>query len=141
VLLVTQVIVSVPLFTAPGVVLDSLGYVMSARWGMAAAASTIDLAELRQPYIVMTETARSGRVVEDLTPYEKPTWRHDGGVWSADIAILLALTAVGLAGAWIALRATDPDLMEGRNKNRRRRGSVALAPAPVAPSPAPGTPA
>jgi len=141
VLLVTQVIVSVPLFTAPGVILDSLGYVMSARWGMAAAASTIDLAELRQPYIVMTETARSGKVVEDLTPYEKPTWRHDGGVWSADVAILLALTAVGLAGAWIALRATDPDLMEGRKRKGRSRASIAAAPAPVPPTTAPSTPA
>jgi ABC-type multidrug transport system, ATPase component len=123
VILVTQVIVSVPLFTSASVVLQALGSVMSARWGMAAAASTIDLAELRQPYILITEAARNGRIVADMTPYEQPTWRHDGTVWSADIAILFALTVVGLAGAWIALRATDPDLMEGRHRQRRRAGS------------------
>ena len=124
VILVTQVIVSVPLFTGSGPVLQTLGYVMSARWGMAAAASTIDLAELRQPYIIMTETARSGSVTQDLTPYEQPTWRHDPAVWLADVAILMALTVAGLAGAWLALRATDPDLMEGRHKRRGRRSKA-----------------
>jgi ABC-type multidrug transport system ATPase subunit len=120
VVLVAQVIVSVPLFTGSGVVLQALGSLMSAHWGMAAVASTIDLTELRQPYIVMTEAARSGQVIDDLSPYQEPTWRHDGAVWSTDIAILFALTVVGLAGAWIALRATDPDLMEGRHRGRRR---------------------
>jgi ABC transport system ATP-binding/permease protein len=120
VILVTQVIVSVPLFTGSGPVLQALGYVMSARWGMAAAASTVDLAELRQPYIAMTEAARSGQIVQDFTPYQQPTWRHDAAVWSADVAILFALTVVGLAGAWLALRATDPDLMEARHKKRKR---------------------
>jgi ABC-type multidrug transport system ATPase subunit len=119
VILVTQVIVSVPLFAQPNVVLESLGYVMSARWGMAAAAATADLTALRKPYILMTETARTGVVVRDPGPYEQPTWRRDAGVWTADVAILFALTVVGLAGAWIALRATDPDLMEGRHRHRR----------------------
>ena len=129
VILVTQVIVSVPLFTGSGVVLQTLGYGLSARWGMAAAASTIDLAELRKPYIIMTETARSGRVIDDLGPYDQPTWRHDAAVWSTDVAILFALTAVGLVGAWLALRATDPDLMEGRHKRRKRPRVVIAAPA------------
>jgi hypothetical protein len=130
VILVVQVIVSVPIISGSSVVLQVMGYGLSARWGMAAAASTIDLADLRKPYITMTETARSGRVVEDLTPYEQPTWKHDPAVWGADVAILLALTVVGLAGAWLALRATDPDLMEGRHKRRR----VARRPPPDAPS-------
>jgi ABC-type multidrug transport system ATPase subunit len=120
IVLVVQVIVSVPLFTGSGIVIQTLGYVMSARWGMAAAASTIDLGDLREPYIRMTETARAGRVIDDLTPYQQPTWRHDGAVWMTDVAILFALTVVGLAGAWMALRAADPDLMEGRHKGRRR---------------------
>ncbi|HUQ43750.1 MAG TPA: ATP-binding cassette domain-containing protein [Candidatus Limnocylindria bacterium] len=128
VILVTQVIVSVPLFTGSGVVLQTLGYGLSARWGMAAAASTIDLAELRKPYIIMTETARSGRVIDDLGPYDQPTWRHDAAVWTTDVAILFALTAVGLVGAWLALRSTDPDLMEGRHKRRRRTPTLLVAP-------------
>lgn len=40
------------------------------------------------------------------------------------MALLVALTVVGLAGAWIALRATDPDLMEGRHSSRRKRGPL-----------------
>ncbi len=135
VILVVQVIVSVPIISGSSIVLQVMGYGLSARWGMAAAASTIDLADLRKPYITMTETARSGQVVEDLSPYEQPTWKHDPAVWGADVAILLALTVVGLAGAWLALRATDPDLMEGRH--RRRRGARRTTPAPIASSPLP----
>jgi ABC transport system ATP-binding/permease protein len=132
VILVVQVIVSVPIISGSSPVLQVLGYTMSARWGMAAAASTIDLGDLRRPYIQMTETVRAGRAIEDLTPYEQPTWKHEPAVWAADIAILLALTVVGLAGAWIALRATDPDLMEGRHKRRRRlRPKVAEIPTPA----------
>jgi energy-coupling factor transporter ATP-binding protein EcfA2 len=136
VILVLQVIVSVPVISGSSVVLQVLGYGLSARWGMAAAASTIDLADLRKPYITMTETARSGQVIEDLSPYEQPTWRHDPAVWGADVAILLSLTVVGLAGAWLALRATDPDLMEGRHRRRRTVRRMAPAtPAPTAAAP------
>ncbi len=136
VVLVVQVIVSVPIISGSSPVLQYLGYAMSARWGMAAAASTIDLGDLRRPYIQMTETVRQGHTIEDLTPYEQPTWKHDTGVWGADVAILLALTVVGLAGAWIALRATDPDLMEGRHKRRRGlRPKAATVVAPAAASP------
>ncbi len=146
IVLVLQVIVSVPLFTGSGVVIQTLGYVMSARWGMAAAASTIDLADLREPYIRMTETARSGQVIEDLGPYQQPTWRHDPAVWGLDVMILFALTVAGLAGAFLALRAADPDLMEGRHRKRRRflpqRAPVEAAPVvepPPAPEPPPAT--
>ena len=139
IILVVQVIVSVPLFTGSGPVLQALGYVMSARWGMAAAASTIDLANLREPYIRMTETARSGQVVEDMTPYEQPTWEHSASMWLADGGILLALTVIGLAGAWLAIRATDPDLMEGRHKRRGRRlPSLRPASEPVVAPTSPG---
>jgi hypothetical protein len=137
VVLVVQVIVSVPIISGSSPVLQAIGYVMSARWGMAAAASTIDLADLRKPYIQMTETVRAGQVIEDLTPYEQPTWKHEPAVWAADVAILAALTVVGLAGAWLALRATDPDLMEGRHKRRRRLLRPAAAPS----APAPASPA
>ena len=137
VILVLQVIVSVPIISGSSVVLQVIGYGLSARWGMAAAASTIDLGDIRKPYITMTETARSGQVVKDLTPYEQPTWKHDPAVWGADVAILLALTVVGLAGAWIALRATDPDLMEGRHKRRR---ALRRRPATAATAGSPGTP-
>jgi ABC transport system ATP-binding/permease protein len=129
VVLVVQVIVSVPIISGSSPVLQAIGYAMSARWGMAAAASTVDLGDLRRPYIQMTETVRAGQVIEDLGPYDQPTWKHELAVWGADVAILLALTVAGLAGAWIALRATDPDLMEGRHKRRNRRSLGVAAPA------------
>jgi hypothetical protein len=103
---------------------------------MSAAASTIELNELRRNYLAVTQlykdqseddaTAEPPTAADleafDPKAFDKPTWRHDQSVWAADMALLVALTVVGLAGAWIALRATDPDLMEGRHSSRRRRG-------------------
>ena len=121
VLLVTQVIVSAPLFQQPEVVLRVAGYLSSSQWGIAAAASTIDLQGVRQPYVLITETARQHRVVRDPTPYERPTWDHAPMAWLTNVGMLILLTVVSLVGAWLAIRRTDPDLMEGRHRGRRPR--------------------
>lgn len=120
VLLVLQVIVSAPLFVPPGTVLRTAGYVSSANWGMAAAAATVDLQAVRRPYLLVNETARSGAIIADPTPYERANWRHSAAVWITNVGVLVSLTIVTIAGAWFALRRTDPDLMEGRHRGRRR---------------------
>ncbi len=128
VILVIQVIVSAPLFVPPGVVLRTAGYAMSAQWGMAAAASTLDLQTVRRPYLLINESARSGTVVTDLSPYERSTWRHGAAPWIANIGVLAGLTVLSLAGAWFALRRTDPDLMEGRHRGRKGAAAPATGP-------------
>jgi ABC-type multidrug transport system ATPase subunit len=136
IVLVAQVIVSAPLMSTTSLPIRLAGYVFSAQWGMSAAASTIELNELRRNYLAVTQlykdqseddaTAEPPTAADleafDPKAFDKPTWRHDQSVWAADMALLVALTVVGLAGAWIALRATDPDLMEGRHSSRRKRG-------------------
>lgn len=119
VLLVLQVIVSAPLFVPPGVVLRTAGYAASANWGMAAAASTLDLQMVRRPYLLINETMRRGAIVADPTEFERANWRHSAAVWIANVGVLVSLTIVTVAGAWFALRRTDPDLMEGRHRGRR----------------------
>jgi ABC-type multidrug transport system ATPase subunit len=136
IILVTQIIVSAPLFTVPGVVLRTAGYLFSAQWGMAAAASTLDLHTLREPYIYVNERARhpDPAVPIDLAEFDRPTWHHTAPVWVANVGFLAALTVISLGGAWYALRRTDPDLMEGRHRRRRRAPVVATAaPAPAQP--------
>ncbi len=140
VLLVTQVIVSAPLFTLPKLPLDAVGNVMSAKWGMAAAASTLDLADVRKPYIAVTEATKPDATPpSNIDSLSSPTWRHSTSVWIADVGVLLLLTVVSLSCAWLALRGTDPDLMEARHRGRRQARAPAAFPA--APSPNPNAPA
>ncbi len=120
VILVLQVIVSAPLFNVPGLVLRGLGYLTSAQWGMAAAASTLGLTDVRRPYLVITQSAREGTVVSNLARFENPTWSHTTGAWFGDATVLVALAVLCIVGALLALRATDPDLMEGRHRHDRR---------------------
>ena len=133
IILVAQIIVSAPLFQKPNVFLETSGYVLSAQWGMAAAASTLDLHTLRKPYVYATERARSPSY--DPTPdldnggrLDRPNWHHTPGIWWTNMGFLAVLTLFGLAGAWYALRATDPDLMEGRHRRRRAPAPAKLEP-------------
>jgi hypothetical protein len=48
----------------------------------------------------------------------RDAWRHDAATWSADIAVLLALTFGSIGATWFTLRRLDPNV-EGR---RWRRG-------------------
>jgi ABC-type multidrug transport system ATPase subunit len=124
--LVTQVIVSAPLFTPPGDALKAAGYLSSAQWGIAAAAGTLDLHRIRTPYIYLTERSRSRGGAVDLGSLDRPTWHHELPVWVTNLGFLAALFVLGLAGAWYAVRSADPDLMEGRHRSRRA-APVAIA--------------
>ncbi len=120
VILVAQVIVSAPLLTTTSPIVQAVGYTMSAYWGMNAAASTVDLQEIRKPFVLMNHASRNGAPPDDPDQYDRPFWRH-GSDWIVNAGVLATLTIVALSGAWLALRATDPDLMEGRHKRSRRR--------------------
>jgi hypothetical protein len=117
--LVSQVIVSAPLFTPPGDVLKTAGYLSSAQWGIAAAAGTVDLHRIRTPYVYLTEKTKARGGAVDPSELDRPTWRHDLTIWVTNLGFLAALFVLGLAGAWYALRSADPDLMEGRHRSRR----------------------
>lgn len=93
---------------------------MSAQWGMAAAASTLDLHAIRVPYLAVTESIKQREPVTDLSSFERPTWRHDAATWLTDVGVLGGLMTLSLTGAFLALRRTDPDLMEGRHRGRSR---------------------
>jgi ABC-type multidrug transport system ATPase subunit len=122
VLLVAHVIVSAPLFTASDPILESVGNVLSAKWGMAAAASTLDLTNLRKPYVIATEAMSdsSGTDGTVVPPYERPTWKHDSGTWLINVGVLVGLSLLSVLGAWYMLRSTDPNLMDARRQQRGR---------------------
>jgi ABC-type multidrug transport system ATPase subunit len=131
IVLVAQVIVSAPLGASSNVILRDVGYVLSAQWGMAAAGSTVDLLEVRGPYVALTEAAKlqsklkrpptAQELRDALAAKAQPSWQHTERAWLTDMAFLGGLTILGVLGAWLALRRTDPDLMEGRHRGRFRR--------------------
>jgi ABC transport system ATP-binding/permease protein len=64
----------IPVTGRPG--LDQISWLLPARWGFAASASTVDL-----------------RHIAPLTPANEPLWAHAVGWWLFDAAVLLALGA------------------------------------------------
>ncbi len=121
IILVAQVIVSAPLFVPKGTVLTVLSYGLSAEWGMAAAASTVELQDLRRPYVAISDAA-----AERPSSRDRATWSHAASAWLLDMTVLVAMIVGGLVATWLALRRTDPDLMEGRHPGRQRRRWFAL---------------
>ncbi|MGE5694963.1 MAG: FHA domain-containing protein [Candidatus Sericytochromatia bacterium] len=93
-LALAQVILCGGLVTLPGIaVLEQLSWVAPSRWGLAAAASTIDLNNL-QP----------------LAPDSPPDqlWNHSAGRWLMDIGVLIVLGLAFLVVAWWRLERLRP---------------------------------
>jgi ABC-type multidrug transport system ATPase subunit len=120
IILVAQVIVSAPLLTKPNDAMQAFGYTMSAYWGMNAASSTVDLNNVRRPFLMLNHFSENASPPASKNQYDRPFWNH-GSDWVVSSGVLATLTILALAGAWLALQATDPDLMEGRHKKRSRR--------------------
>jgi ABC-type multidrug transport system ATPase subunit len=119
ILLVAQVVVSAPLLTSTNPAIEAASYTMSAYWGMNAAASTVDLQDVRKPFVTLYYGTKFNRQ-PSAAELRRPYWRNSPSDWTVSIGMLAALTVLALSAAWLAIQATDPDLMEGRH--RRRRG-------------------
>jgi energy-coupling factor transporter ATP-binding protein EcfA2 len=77
-------------------VLDQLSWLLPARWGLATAASTVDL-----PFLAGQVPGAGHAEPDDL-------WTHDLVTWWADASILLMLGAVAVTLTWWLLRRLDP---------------------------------
>lgn len=123
-ILITQTVVSAPLLGPPPAVLQEVGYASTAQWGFAAMASTIDLNDVRAPFIAVQDAVRAEANGVDYVPgrSDRPTWSHDADQWLFDVAILLVLGAGSIVGAWWALRRMDPNLDARSRRLRLPRG-------------------
>ena len=102
VVLIAQVVVSVPFFATRSAVLDPVGVVSSAQWAMAASASTTDLNDVRSVDLAVTGAGRSALVDRELPANSRRAvasaaagrerWDHTGGVWLRDMGAALLLT-------------------------------------------------
>jgi energy-coupling factor transporter ATP-binding protein EcfA2 len=107
-LLVAQVVLSAPVLGSPGPVFAALGTVSTAQWGTAAAASTISLNEIREPYLEGVEQQRAAaeaREPDTSVAAGRDTWNHDRGAWLINIGALLAVLIGTLSLAYAALVA------------------------------------
>ncbi len=96
-------------------VLHEIGYLSSAQWGVAAAASTTDLNELqvfdaRLRDLRVIDAGDPVRAVETLTGEESPEgrWAHTPRAWLTAVGALVALTAMALTASVALLRRLDP---------------------------------
>ena len=118
--------VSVPFFATRSAVLDPVGVVSSARWAMAASASTTDLNDIRSVDLAVTGAGRSALVDRELPANSRRAvasaaagrerWDHTGGVWLRDMGADLLLTVGALTLAVIVLQRRDPVRSAGREK-------------------------
>lgn len=95
-LVVGQLIMSMPVLDiAHKPVLAELSWLSSAKWGVDAVASTVNL-----------------NLVQPLgPPGSSPEWNHAPWPWTGEIGALLLLTVIFIAGAAWVLRRRDPGLL------------------------------
>jgi hypothetical protein len=92
ILTMAQVILSGGVLPLSGIkVLNAASWIIPARWGMAALASTVNL-NLLNP---------AGGSTDLL-------WGHDVGSWLRDIVALLVISGLCTAATWRSLRSRDP---------------------------------
>ena len=127
VVLAAQVVLSLPI-TSGGTTVSVISVPASARWGTAAAESTMSGEELQLAsytggatglYVLNVAIHRYRGTQEQLTRlFERrfndgiknsraPGWGHKPATWLGDIALLLVLGGAGLAGTWLLLRRSD----------------------------------
>ncbi|MGW4163051.1 FHA domain-containing protein [Streptomyces sp. NPDC004788] len=84
-------------YSSPG--LEQFAWLMPSRWGIAGAATTLDMTHLMAPWDP-----------KDPTNLD-PLWEHSAGQWGFDITVLLVMTAV--LGVLVArlLRRHEPEVM------------------------------
>ncbi|MEQ1785869.1 MAG: ATP-binding cassette domain-containing protein [Acidimicrobiales bacterium] len=127
-ILVTQVVLSLPFLPSESQSLEVAGVASSARWGMATNASTVSLNQLRVKDLVgfqvlarlfgsvgdeSTVDAQAEKEFVERTLAEsaekEPRWRHDPGIWWGNVAVLLGMIAALLAGTiWAVRRERAP---------------------------------
>jgi ABC-type multidrug transport system ATPase subunit/pSer/pThr/pTyr-binding forkhead associated (FHA) protein len=96
-------------------VLNQMSLLSSAQWGIAGAASTVDLNELqvfdeRLRDLRTVDAADPAPAVEALAadPSPRGRWAHEASAWLTALLVLTALTVVPLVGTGLALRRHDP---------------------------------
>lgn len=146
IILVVQIALSMPLLAMqnPSPLLKILGFFSSAQWGTAAGAATVSLNQLLTSY--QLSLTLGGASLSFLLGHPLPQsflmlqvthavngdgqWGHAPGPWSTAAAMLVLLTAAGVAGTWIVLRRRDAGLLaspvarpgSGSRANQRDRG-------------------
>jgi hypothetical protein len=117
-LLITQVIASVPFFE-PGSFVNTLGDISSAQWGTSAAASTTSLNDVRAVDLAGAQAGRealfseapdrsqTARSVTQAAADGRSRWRHRRNAWLTSIGFEVALSLISIAAAIVALRRRD----------------------------------
>jgi hypothetical protein len=107
-IVVGQLIMSIPLLQiSDKPVLGQLSWLSSAKWGVDAVGSTVNLNRW-----------------QNVLGVPDPAWTHTASTWFGDVGMLVLLTAVALVGtAWL-LRRRDPSLLASPHAATLRPATV-----------------
>ena len=136
IVLAAQIVLSLP--GSGGRAVELLGIPASARWGTAAAASTMGGVELQMPYHTANATGLffmesyfrpandaelQQRGKEDFDQAIERArvfgWAHEAGVWLADMTMVLLLGGASLGASWFVLRRRDSAAARPRGQPAR----------------------
>ena len=115
-LLVAQVVFSAPILGGASDFYNAVGMLSTAQWGMAATASTLDMNDVREPFltVIVQQKADAGKQLLPgqhalLTSADKktidgrPYWEHNRQTWLLDIFALIGLTAFSIFMTYASL--------------------------------------
>jgi hypothetical protein len=94
-------------------VVREASYVMTARWGFSAAASTADVVTLRS--CIPNGPNVPARVTTCL-----PLWEHTRNAWFTNMGVMAGMTFVLLVMAWFIVRRRDPARALAARKARKK---------------------
>jgi hypothetical protein len=111
IVLVAHVVVSAPTFGAVSAPIAVAGMASSASWGTNMVASTIDLNQIRRPFLCQLRPqlpCDSKEVVDEDEPDpvrdgHRDLWAHTLGTWATSLAFLLAIIALASYATWRTL--------------------------------------
>jgi hypothetical protein len=129
VLIVVQMMLSIPILPDTQVWVQRAGYGSSAQWAMRATASTVSLNQLRLidnvgfdlvGKIGKKDVKPSKRLLEITLAKnidKEPRWKHESATWLRAVATLIAMFAASIGAAVWVLRRNDP-LARRRRRTR-----------------------
>lgn len=110
ILLVAQVVLSMPFLPGRGRILETAGHAASATWGTAALGSSVSLNSLRAPQLIAIDISRGVLTGSDTSSgiesriKGESQWRHESSVWTTNVVVLASMTGAFLVMAWLIVR-------------------------------------
>ncbi|MEA2678090.1 MAG: transport system ATP-binding/permease protein [Chloroflexota bacterium] len=110
IILVAHVVVSAPTFGSVSLPISLAGLASSANWATNVVAATVDLNQIREPFLVtlsqqansaeQTPPAADAPRADPVAEGHRDFWEHTTGAWAASMAFLIGIIALASFATW-----------------------------------------